>query len=353
MIFWGWIPILTKKVLFEYFIDQLEQNGWEKVSEDEKESIRYILKTNEIRCYRYYDSEDKNGKKFKAIVCINNYKIIHVFMHDSEDNIKAHAECAIHDDGIVEIKLDSDESSTKIAKRIYILIRDIYHSHTHHGMYDDLLLKPVIADNKKEAIEKILNQYEKKIIEYHRVIKEDIEKQKDFPEAIKQITKFNGEMTYALAFTKLTKLHNQEHEIYNSIFSNSIQSINVLAKETELIYNNSLSRSLNGLTIAILVLTFPIAIDAIYKISEKIMMNPILTQTIIIVYVLFLLFVAFKLKSFLLQEMKLLYHTAINIFPKFYQPIAFVLIILLIIILILISSPSAKQSLIDFIQAAK
>ncbi len=327
MIFWGWIPILTKKVLFEYLIDRLEQNGWEKVSEEEKESIRYILKTDEIQCYRYYDSEDKNGKKFKAIICITDYKIIHVFMHDSEDNIKAHSECTIHDDGIVEIKLDSDTASTKVAKRIYILIRNVYHSHTHHGAYDDLLLKPVIADNKKEAIEKILNQYEKKIIEYHRTIKDDIENEKDFPLAIKQITKSNGEMAYALAFTELTKLQIKEPESYNSIFSNSIQSINVLAKETELIYNNSLSRSLNGLTIAILVLTFPIAIDAIYKISEKVGIALLITQIIIIAYIAFLLFVAFKLKFFILQEMKQIYQTTINILNKFYLPIIVIFII--------------------------
>ncbi|CAD7776855.1 MAG: hypothetical protein KBONHNOK_00965 [Candidatus Methanoperedenaceae archaeon GB50] len=304
-VYWGWIPILTKKVHFEY-LEQRAQCEWGSISSEEKELISKILSYSPEGYRRYYedDKDAKENKKFKIIVCIRKHKINHVFAFDSKGEIKAHAVCLIHDDGIVEIKVidvklpdqPTDRQVQNIRERvaihIYISIRDFYHSHTHHAKHDDMLLKPVQADNKKEAAEKILTQYEEKIIFYHKQIKEDIGPDKSFEDARDLITKAEGEMIYASAFTRLLKDSIDDFELYLSVFSNAISSIKILAEDIESKYIskltqdtneltqdtkleskyiNSLTQVLTVLTLVIVALTAPIATDATYKIVESIL----------------------------------------------------------------------------------
>ncbi|CAD6491242.1 MAG: hypothetical protein CHKLHMKO_00096 [Candidatus Argoarchaeum ethanivorans] len=284
MIYWGWIPILTKKVHFEYGISKIPREGWEIASNEEKTEICQILGTDTVECYRHWDCEDENNKKFKIIVCIQNYKINNIFAYDSKGVIKAHAKCTIHDDGLVEIELDhktvpiKEKIQPKVAKRVYISIRDVYHSHTHHTKYEDILLKPVLAANKDKAVERLLYQYDEKIIHYHKVIKPDIESHKDFDEARNLIGRAKGEMTYAVSFTRLFKRYINDFELYISVFSNSFQSITTLAETIESIYTNNLAkythdmtRALNALTLAIVALTAPIATDAAYGVLNHIL----------------------------------------------------------------------------------
>ncbi len=300
VIYWGWIPILTKKVHFEYGIskisgnnrktvsngDKEETNGWEVASDEEKSEIYRILETDEVECYCHWDYEDKNNEKFKIIVCIQDYKINNIFAYGKNRAINAHAKCTIHDEGLVEIELVHNtvpiekRVQSEVAKRVYILIRDVYHSHTHHTKHADTLLKPVLAAKKKEAVEKLLAQFDEKIIYYHKVIKPDIEPPEDFNQAIKLINKAKGEMTYAISFTRLFKEDINDFELYISVFSNSFQSITTLAKTMESIYTNNLSeythdmtRALSALTLAIVFLTAPIATDAAYGALNHILLR--------------------------------------------------------------------------------
>jgi len=275
VIYWGWIPILTKKVHFEYGISKIPREGWEIASDEEKKEIYQILGTDTVECYRHWDYEDENNEKFKIVVCIRNYKINNFFAYNRKGAIKAHAKCTIHDDGLVEIELDHKA----VARRVYISIRDVYHSHTHHTKYDDMLLKPVLAANKDGAVERLLTQYDEKIIHYHKVIKPDIETYKDFDQAIKLTNKAKGEMIYAISFTRLFREYINDFELYLSVFSNSFQSITTLAETMESIYTNKLAedthklsedthnmtRALSALTLAIVALTAPIATDAGYR----------------------------------------------------------------------------------------
>jgi len=199
---------------------------------------------------------------------------------------------------------------------IYISIRDFYHSHTHHTKHDDILLKPIRADSKRKAVEKILIQYEEKIIYYHKIIKEDLGQDSEFEQARDLITKAEGEMTYASAFTRLLKdciedsekptkipentfeVHKEtadntskskpsidNFELYLSVFSNAIKSIRILAEDLESKYLskltqdtklesesiNRLTQALTVLTLVILILTVPIATDATYEIAKSIL----------------------------------------------------------------------------------
>ena len=275
--FWGWIPILTNKVHFEYLISIMEHDGFADLSESDIEFVRNILETKEYICYMREDSEDKNSNKYKVIICLKDYKIEHVLFFDGENTLKAHAQCSICDDGFVEIKLDDDSATISdrikpdVAERVYIVVRDVYHSHTHHDKYDDLLLHPVLADNKKNAVEKLLDHYEKKIITYHKAIKIDVKD--DSNEAIDLITLAKGEMEYASALVVQQSKHIDDFESYKNVFSNSLQSISVLSDYIELKFNHRMTQALNWLTIAIIFVTLPITFDALHKLSEVITLN--------------------------------------------------------------------------------
>ncbi|RZN16458.1 MAG: hypothetical protein EF812_00045 [Methanosarcinales archaeon] len=334
VIYWGWIPILTKKVHFEYGISKIPREGWEIASNEEKIEICQILGTDTVdECYCYWDYEDENNKKFKIIVCIQNYKINNFFAYDGKGkSIKAHAKCTIHDDGLVKIELDhktvpvGEKIQPEVAKRVYISIRDAYHSHTHHTKYEDILLKPVLAANKDEAVERLLDQYDEKIIHYHKVIKPDIESYKDFDEARNLIGRAKGEMTYAVSFTRLFKRYINDFELYISVFSNSFQSITTLAETIESIYTNNLSkythdmtRALNALTLAIVALTAPIATDAAYEVLNHILyhfnLQLDLVGEIIILFIsiLIVLVTGIIMRGWIREEMKRL---SDRIFPN-------------------------------------
>jgi len=290
MSFWAWIPILTKQIQYEYFIKKIEEDSLIAVSESEKKTIRYILKTYILKSidfqkdfdyYRRQDYDDVTNKIYEAILCVKDYKIKHIFIYDNKGKIKTIANCSICDNGLVKIDLTSDivQISSKIqpivAKRIYILIRDVYHSHTHHEKNGDSHLLLVFSDNKKSAIKKLLNQYDAKIINYHKTIKNDveyIEDHKGFSAAIKLITSAKGEMNYALHFITLMKDGVDDFESYESSFLINVQSISILADELKLKFNNrvseynlNVSKFLNKLTLIIIIGAIPVTFVSIYQ----------------------------------------------------------------------------------------
>ena len=319
--FWGWIPILTKGVHFEYLISIMAHDGFMDLSESDKEFVRQILKTKEHICYMREDIEDENSNRYKVIICSKDSKIEHVLFFDGKNNLKAHAQCSICDDGFVEMKLDDDSATISdrikpdVAERVYIVIRDVYHSHTHHDKYDDLLLHPVLADNKKDAIEKLLNQYERKIITYHKAIKVDV-KEYDFNDAINLITRAKGEMGYASALVVQQREYIDDFESYKNVFLNSLQSISFLANDIELKFNNNMARLLNGLTFAIIFITLPITFDALHQLSKVIILNELKFEieslNIIfsftwemfaaVIYVIFFIALIFKLRHWIIME---------------------------------------------------
>ena len=316
MSFWAWIPILTKQIQYEFFIRKIEEDSLIAVSESEKKTIRYMLKTYILKSidfqedfdyYRRQDYDDVTNKIYKAILCVKDYKIKHIFMYDSEGKIKTIANCSIYDNGLVKIDLNSDTAQISdkiqpIAKRIYILIRDVYHSHTHHEKNGDSHLPLVLSDYKKDAIEKLLNQYDEKIINYHKYIKIDVKNHNDFSYAIKLITAAKGEMNYALHFVTLMKDYVDDFKSYKSSFLINVQSISILADELELKYNNCVSNFLNNLTLIIIFSAIPVTVLSIYNIYEDIydLSKITLPISVTIFYIIFIIYIIYKSKYWLL-----------------------------------------------------
>jgi len=173
---------------------------------------------------------------------------------------------SIDEDGIVEIKLDSDivpisdKIKPAIATRIYIIIRNSYDSYINREA--GLKIIPVLADNKKEAIEKLLNQYDMKMKRYLDIIKIDI-RYNDFDMAMELLISYREEIKYASRFVEILKDHIDNFEYYLSSF----QSPSFLVNELEFRYNNNMSKVLHRLTYVIVFLTLPMTFVAINSLS--------------------------------------------------------------------------------------
>jgi len=322
MAFWCWIPILTKKLHFENQISRMMQGELEYLSVSDDELIPDEIKTNDYTFLKYF----LEGRAF-AIVCIKKYKIEHIFVLGSEGDIKAHAQISIDEDGIVEIKFDSDivpksdKIKKKVAERIFIMIRSSYDSYINREA--DLKIIPVLADNKKEAIEKLLNQYDKKIKIYLDVIKIDI-RYNDFDEAMNLLISYREEMKYASRFVEILKDYIDDFESYLSSF----QSPSFLVNELEFKYNNNMSKVLHRLTYVIVFLTLPmtfVAINSLLKETSLIniplfeieffdMIFSLTTPKLIASFYFVILFLSIiKLRHFIYLSIKSLFRLSIKI----------------------------------------
>ena len=263
MAFWCWIPILTKKLHFKDQISRMIDGELEYLSASDEELIPDEIKTNDYAFFRYF----LEGGAF-AIVCIEKYKIEHIIVFGNEDDIKAHAQISIDEDGIVEIKLDSDivpisdKIKPAIARRIYIIVRNSYAFYINREA--NLNIIPVLADNKKEAIEKLLNQYDSKILLYMHIIEKDSE-YKSFDCAMELLNSYRKEMEYASRFVEILKDYIDDFESYLSSF----QSPSFLVDELEFKYNINMSTVLHRLTYVIIFLTLPMTFVAINSLLKE------------------------------------------------------------------------------------
>lgn len=319
-VYYAWIPLLTNTLNFEYYIRELEKEG-HKITGDEARTFDKKLSKTDGSYYVRDVYEDVENKKFKAVVSIIDKKIVdHILILNRNNDLEGHAVCTINSKGLVTLKLEyPDEKYAwkehEMIEQFYIIVRDVYHCHTHHKDYEDLLLKPVPAKDEKEAIGEVLKQYDEKIIKYHKKIKPSICPHKRFDFASELIVLAKGEMIYASRFVKLFKENIEDHEAHHFVFSNALQSINILANEIESVYTHELNNILTKLTIAILFLTFPIAIDAIFGSSEQLLkvFNIEIPADILglslIVYILILIWVTYKICGGALKKMKNLNHS--------------------------------------------
>lgn len=143
--------------------------------------------------------------------------------------------------------LDSEKFkfySEKIYFPIFVfdIIRDVYHEHVHHARNDDCKLKPVSAKNEKEALYKILLQYQAKIFYYHSDLQPvknilSIPHTKYF-EQRKRIALLEtalGELIYAKSFIALHKAELETSEFKTHIiedsFDRAYESISILREK--------------------------------------------------------------------------------------------------------------------------
>lgn len=278
-IYYGWIPILGTRLYFNYAIEELEKSGKEVSKEDvESLGIKYDPKH---KYYSIYTREDVKNKEFKSIVSVDkNNKVDNIYITDKEGKkLKAQAGCEIDDRGLVALELKSPEEKDVYKERdkayaFYRIVRDIYHTHTHHNDSKDSLLKIVPTNDKSEAIEQILSHFEQKIVIAHKELRNiaTVLSPREYDYAARLITQSEGEMIYALNFVNLFKAeirlktqNPEKDKEYNFVFSNALQSLNVLASNGYNYLNykyNYLNYSTTMiLTYAIFLLTFEMAIN--------------------------------------------------------------------------------------------
>ena len=108
-------------------------------------------------------------------------------------------------------QFDTFASEEHAAKQVYVILKHIYHEHTHHHKDDDMLLLPEAIDNSREeeikkGIRGIITQYVEKIISYHRSLKRSsIYSSRDADNILIEFNKGLGEMLYAEHFLNLNK----------------------------------------------------------------------------------------------------------------------------------------------------
>lgn len=281
---YGWIPLLTAEIAFENSIlNLINQRTITIINDKEKIKLLYDLLPPSDNLKTLSISDDikyfEFSKKFRdppeenstvVIFVDKEYKIIRVLIFNSRHELRSITICEIDRKGIVKIfpsyrfqlKLKLD---LNIVRDTYIAIRDIYHQHTHHKCgqkHGDILLPPLLAESRAEAIKKINDTFQRKIIKYHKMIKEtSLEKKLDVSSDV--IKEAKGEMTYAISFIELFKGEINNYNEYHFSYLNAIRAIDILARDIELHYTSYNDKKTTAMTCAILFVTFIIGIDAI------------------------------------------------------------------------------------------
>lgn len=227
---------------------------WCKCTESDNEAkqrIKYFLRgqkevndDTEVLIYpeQFYDEK---GKSNIVIVYRHQEKIHFIALLEGKysdfianpDNAKLIAKTSNIEfikNGLTNFSIDlkSDRYDEEDVGSVFFrIIRDIYHGHTHHK-HQDLLLKPIKAKNENEAIDKLINLYLYKIVQYHKEIKIRVDTAfikyfsivtfKDSEDVIAQAM---GEMTYAESLVNLLK---EKDARYLNRFETAKKSLEIL-----------------------------------------------------------------------------------------------------------------------------
>lgn len=235
---------------------------------------------------KYYSFNKKFGypPEENSIIVLSidkDYKIDYVFIFDDKWKLESLTACEIQSTGLLKMHIlfQREELGGNVAREIYIIIRDIYHQHTHHQVEDsqgDILLNPVLANDETEAVKGINEKFQRKIVSYLKIMR-NISKAGNFYATYNFAKTAKGEMIYALSFIELFKDSQPDLNLerYRFTYSNTIQAIDILAKDLEFDYSADVSkkifylnRILTVFTIFIGVITFIIAVDASLGITQ-------------------------------------------------------------------------------------
>lgn len=238
-------------------------------------------------------SDEIDGTENKIVVELLKNAVTNVFIFDEELNdLKASAKCEVDQRGLVKIDEVYFEGGEKeeLVKQVYIITRDIYHFHVFHSGYEDLLLQPVNANYRSEAVHAIMEQYIKKIVLYHKFIKRTLQKieqshvrsnkrtgVKKAQEVINSLSNLvkraKGEMLHGLTLSDLyCEELDEPRGFFKARLSTAMESFDVLAEEIErvnitkiLSYLFELTEDSGKLTKLITLLTFIMVILVIFQ----------------------------------------------------------------------------------------
>lgn len=238
--YYAWIPTLTNGISIE--------KGFETVLDEYKEESFHTYTGKKPHIEK--DIKDGKERKFdRKIILDVDKKIKQIQIFDYENkrigggNIKFFSNLYNTLTGLIEIyDLDIDKNYVKtiisdikeredikklpsylflnekyieknlktlLIREIYVCVRDVYHKHTHHDDSHDLHLNVIEASDTKDAIEKIIKQFENKanehILRMNDIYKNYKNKEKSLSEAgwYDRFILATGEMIYAQRFIEL------------------------------------------------------------------------------------------------------------------------------------------------------
>lgn len=271
MSWYGWIPVLTSNLLVEQAVGKLRitaistkiKNNYilpPKIEQTEtsvrsgeqlKNHIDYFdssiinnlkdhfnLSSEDEVFYYLRDFDDKEHSKLSivALSLNQNYTIKQIGLFNfPESKLKAFANINyIESTGLVQYKLTNGTLHI-YAKQLFGEIRNIYHEHV-YASHGDFALRPVHikGEDKNEAIIKIFEQYQLKILTYHKYIKNKLSDMKSTDSSSQDlynlhsiISSGKGEMVYALSFVNLFDLKEKEKQS----IKNSLKSLQILSEK--------------------------------------------------------------------------------------------------------------------------
>ncbi|WP_457549736.1 hypothetical protein [Archaeoglobus sp.] len=229
---YGWIPTLAGEEIFdllcEEFIlssEKLPENLRDVVKDFIRDKLNWSVDVSKVLVIsnNLFDLKKSNNLTFLQFNA--NWRIERIAIVEGdfkklvrgEVTIIANAEIVFHDGGLIGIILTSfnrdyekqNVDQRKVERQIFRIIRDVYHVHTHHK-HQDVLLEPVCANDSNEAKDKLLKQYLKKIVDYHKEVKARVDlgfwhyfsifKYKDAEDTILQAI---GEIIYGESFSEI------------------------------------------------------------------------------------------------------------------------------------------------------
>ena len=277
MSWYGWIPILTSSLYTrKYFKDlqdrsELADNAnfiitsQYRFLEFEKQihKIRsdLALESGEPAFYYFCCTDYTNPPKYFLNVILFKDGLIKkiILLDDNYIPVGKSSISQINNGGLTQFELDFD--SNKIAEDdlatiIFCTIRDMYHVHI-FAKQADMALLPVKASSQDEAINKIIDQYQHKIINYHQQISLQIDRLertrtsaatlRHLKSIMTRIEQAKGEMSYAFNFLNLF-----DKDIKKNVSSikSAMESLNTIQSRIE--YLMDIEAATSGLTITFL-----------------------------------------------------------------------------------------------------
>ena len=230
-----------------------------KIDSAESHLFVYLLSTSDILKEILVFREDANQKLLKLI--------IHVTIQDIQPRGLIKFESS-------EGTFDDIKSENAFINQVYINIRNLYHEHTHHDgddstAADSLLLLSLNNDNNSKALNEIFRNRQRKIITYHKLIKDALKetRTKVAVEATHSlIRQAKGEFIYSIIFLDLYFFRSKDYQLHVKLFENAIRSIDTFYEEANTKYLFELTEVQTKVSNEILKLT-----DVQTKVSNEIL----------------------------------------------------------------------------------
>ncbi len=196
--FYGWIPILSEKLIIEQKLFQdADISDFEKSFRPEFSEVllsdRIFDKLFGLKHKVSYEIKNLEGCE----ECGEKVLYLSIRVSNRKGEKLIESDVWIHGSGLTKYNIKYASAKHPFPERImHKLVRDVFHIHVHHSSDSPLL--PIKAENEDEAKKKILEEYVRKFIEYKRIASKT--KLKD---AVEDFSRARGEIVYAKSAYKL------------------------------------------------------------------------------------------------------------------------------------------------------